>query len=127
MKTSEYYVPPGMYKVVCKDQKIVTAKSGIKGIEVLFKIVKPLKSKGQMICHVFWITERNLAYVRRDAIVIRGQTHRYMRTLARRANWIGKTCEVEVRNETFRGTKVSRVWFFNSWKPKKHSAGGSHA
>jgi hypothetical protein len=127
MKTAEYYVPPGVYKVVCKGQKLITSKSGFKGIEVLFEIVKPLKSKGQMIRHVFWITERNLVYVHRDAIVILGRRPRYLETLARRANWIGKTCEVGVWDETFRGIKASRVRFFNSWKPKKRSAGGSHA
>jgi hypothetical protein len=73
-----------------------------------------------MIRHIFWITERNLVYVFRDAAVILRRRPRYLSTLARRAVWIGKTCEVDVRDETFRGVKWGRVLFFNSWEPKKH-------
>lgn len=129
-------VPPGAYKVVCVGHKIVTSKADITGMELLLKIVKPIKRRDpssgrlirteeEVIRHVFWMTKYALAYHMRDAHVILGHPLKSMSKFARSAGWIGKTCEVNVKGETYGGAPVSRVHFFDTWKPKQRSSGGA--
>ena len=129
-------IPSGKYKVVCTDHKIVTAKTDIKGVELTFKVIRPLKKKspvfgklfqvgGREIKHIFWVTEKMLPYLARDGRVIRGRKLRYLRTFAKRRYWIGQTCEISVKDETFRGVTVSRVRYFDPWKPAKKLIGGA--
>lgn len=129
-------VPPGAYKVVCVSHRIVTTKSGIHGMKLLFKIVKPLETRnpssgrivrtaGKVIRHIFWATRYMLPYLLHDARVILGRAPKSMSKFSRAAAWIGKTCEANVGDEIYRGALMSRVYCFNTWRPKKRSSGGA--
>jgi len=133
-------VPDGPYKVVCTsvdvngdgqavDHEIVKAKTQTKGLKIFLEILEPaevedpvtkkaFKTKGEIIEHVFWVTQANMKYLKRDAATILGRDLKSLAELTA-VQWLGKTCEVGLRAETYGGFKRSRVNYFNSWVPAK--------
>jgi hypothetical protein len=122
-------IPPGAYNVACVGHEgVVTGKCGIKGVALLFKVIRPLnrrdpasgkivKTGGAVIRHTFWMTGKSLAFHMRDARVILGHSLRRLDKFAKAAFWVGKTCKVVIRDETFRGVTYSRVHLFDRWQP----------
>jgi hypothetical protein len=139
-------VPEGAYKVVLSkqdiagdgkavDYEIFKANSGTTGFKIFLEIVSPevvvnkttnekVKTKGEIIEHVFWITQKNLGYLKRDLSTILGKEITSLNEL-KTTTWVGRTCEVGVKNEVYRGFNQSRVNFFNAWNGK--DAGGKSA
>lgn len=134
-------VPDGPYKVVCTsvdvngdgqavDKQIVKASTtGSKGLKIFLEILEPaevkdpvtdkmVKTKGEIIEHVFWITQANLRYLKRDVETILGRPPKSLAEL-KEIVWLGKTCEVGLRAEIYRGFKSSKVNYFNAWAPGK--------
>lgn len=132
-------VPEGVYKVIISEQdikgdgklvdhEVFTANSGAKGLKVIFEIVepkevkekgadKPVKTAGELIEHVFWVTQKTISYIKRDIATILGRDLKSLSELTKIV-WLGKACEVGVRDDTYGGFKRSRVSFFNPWQPK---------
>ncbi len=144
-------IPEGVYKVACSaqdltgdgkvvDHEIFTANSGTKGFKLFFEILEPetvegpkssepVKVRGEIQEHVFWVTKKNLAFIKRDISTILGRDLKSLNELSTTA-WAGLTCEVGIRHEVYRGFKQARVSFINAWKPeaeKAKEAGGKKA
>ncbi len=146
--TSLGTVPEGTYKVACcnqditgnavlVDHEIFTATSGTKGFKLFLEILSPevmvdkatgekVKVKGEVIEHVFWVTQKNLAYIKRDIAAILGRDLKNLSELTSIV-WLGKTCEVGVKHEVYRGFKQSRVSYFNPWNPDAEKKSGKDA
>jgi hypothetical protein len=132
-------VPEGVYKVACCKQdikgdgelvdfEIFKANSGTKGFKLFLEILDPaeitpkggekVKTKGEVVEHVFWVTQKNLGYIKRDISAILGRDIASLRELETTV-WVGKTCEVGIKHEVYRGFNQARVSFINAWKPGK--------
>lgn len=131
-------IPEGPYKVVCSQQdvrgdgklvdfELIKSKTETKGLKLFFEILEPaevkvgtemIKTKGQVVEHVFWVTGKNLKFIKRDVATIIGRDLKSINELTS-LTWAGLTCEVGIKHEVYQGFKNSRVSFFNAWNPKK--------
>lgn len=131
-------LPESVYKVVCSaqdltgdgkpvDHEVFTANTGTKGFKLFFEILEPetvkpkgateaKKTKGEIQEHVFWLTQKNLPFVKRDIAAILGRDLQSLTEL-KKITWAGLTCEIGTKHEVSRGFKNSRVSFINAWKP----------
>lgn len=140
-------VPEGAYKVACcaqditgngkvVDHEVFEANSGTKGFKLFLEIQSPefmvnkatgekVKTKGEVIEHVFWVTQKNLGFLKRDIATLLGRDLKSLSELTK-ITWLGKTCEVGVKHEVYRGFNQSRVSYFNAWNPDsdKKKGGG---
>jgi hypothetical protein len=138
-------IPEGIYKVVvCEqdikgdgklvDHEVFKANSGTKGFKLFLEILepkevkekgadKPVKTAGEVIEHVFWVTQKNLGFLKRDIATIIGRDLKSLNELTTLV-WLGKTCEVGIKDDTYGGFKRSRVSFFNPWQPKGGAKAG---
>jgi len=137
-------VPPAVYKVVCAavdpgpgvmiDHEILDNREKGKslGLKVFFEILSPEAimnpvskepevTKGRIVEHVFWVTEKTLAFLKRDVETITGKKLAKASDLLTIA-WAGQTCEIGVRDEEYNGYVNSRVNYINAWDPKKPAA-----
>jgi hypothetical protein len=134
-------VPPATYRVavgminIGKEEDVLvdhvvidsTAKGGSKGFKLSFEILEPEAMpdgevvKGRTVEKVFWITQKNLPYVKRDIATILGRDLESLSELTK-IPWAGKTCEIVVRDEEYQGMINSRVAFVNKWDPKTSEA-----
>ena len=134
-------VPDGTYKVACcqqdidgngvlVDHEVFEAKSKTKGFKLFLEILEPdempnaagemVKAKGEIIEHVFWITQKNLGYLKRDIATILGRDLKALSELTQ-ITWVGKTCEVGNKPEVYKGFLQNRITFFNPWTPESGS------
>ncbi len=134
-------VPDGTYKVACcqqdidgngvlVDHEVFEAKSKTKGFKLFLEILEPdempnaagemAKTKGEIIEHVFWITQKNLGYLKRDIATILGRDLKALSELTQ-ITWVGKTCEVGNKPEVYKGFLQNRITFFNPWTPESGS------
>lgn len=140
-------IPPGTYKVVCSAQNTKNdgvlhqyetidrrPAGGSLGFKLFFEILEPatvknpktgepVKTKGEIQEHVFWITEKNLPYVKRDLFTILGRDLESIKELPS-IQWAGRTCEIVVREEEYNGRLSAKVAYINAWAPggKAHPA-----
>src|SRR3972149_10270422 len=86
-------IPEGVYKVVLSqqdvrgdgvlvDHEVIKSKAESKGLKLFLEILDPgevkvgteaIKTKGQIIEHVFWVTKKNIPYMKRDIATILGR------------------------------------------------------
>jgi len=131
-------IPEGVYKVVLSqqdvrgdgklvDHEIIKSKAESKGLKLFLEILDPetmkagtetVKTRGQVVEHVFWITQKNMPYLKRDIATLLGRDLKSLNELLT-TTWAGLTCEVGIKHEVYQGFKNSRVSFFNAWSPKK--------
>jgi hypothetical protein len=133
-------VPPETYKFVLTsmdlkddgvlvDKEAFVANSGTKGFKLFCEIIEPESvpnpktnephiTKGVVLEHVFWVTEKNLPYMKRDLAVILERDDFKLSELMS-INWAGRTFEGVVKDETRDGYTRSRIAFINAWVPKK--------
>lgn len=123
----------GAYKGVCTtvdlagdgvmvDREIFTSKGGTKALKIFLEIVDPEKVgdttvKGEVHEHVWWITDKMLPYIKRDASTVLGREVVSMAELAK-VQWAGHTVEFGLKDESYNGFVNSKVSFFNPWDPK---------
>lgn len=133
-------IPPGTYKAVCtqdpgsdvsRDHEIFEAGTGTKGLKIFLELLEPEEVngkaiKGEILEHVFWVTKKNIPYVKRDVATILGKAPESLAELAG-ASWAGNTCEVVVKDEERDGYVNSRVKFINPWKPKTGEPGNAES
>jgi len=138
-------VPDGTYQVVCSkqdlkgdgtqvDHETFEANTGTKGFKIFLEILTPeimvnkttgekVKTKGEVVEYVFWITQKNLSFLKRDVKTILGRELTSLSEL-KTIVWVGRTCEVGIVNKlNKRGFKQSEVSFINAWSPKAAGAG----
>jgi hypothetical protein len=131
-------IPEGLYKVVISqqdikgdgvlvDHEVIKSKAESKGLKLFLEILDPaevkvgtetIKTRGQLVEHVFWVTKKNIPFLKRDVATILGRDLKSLGELTSTI-WAGNTCEVGVKHEVYQGFKNSRVSFFNAWKPGK--------
>jgi hypothetical protein len=136
-------IPESVYQVVCSrqdvrgdgvlvDHEVIKSKADSKGVKIFLEILSPesvkvgtemVKTKGQIQEHVFWVTQKNLPYLKRDVATLLGRDLKSLAELTS-MQWGGLTAEIGIKHETYNGFKNSRVSFFNSWNPKKAADGG---
>lgn len=142
-------VPPATYKFVLTSQEIpensgtmvdheviVGKNSGTKGFKLFCEILEPESvpnpktgeahnTKGAVLDHVFWITQKNLPFVKRDVATILG---REIETLAEltKITWAGRTFEGVVKDEEYQGRVSSRIGFINPWSPPDEGGANPH-
>jgi hypothetical protein len=134
-------VPPETYKFVLTAQEvppssgmmadfevIVGKNTGTKGFKLFCEILEPESvpnpktkephvTKGAVLDHVFWVTAKNLPYIKRDVATITGRDIDTMGELLK-ITWAGRTFEGVVRDEEYLGRISSRIAFINPWAPK---------
>ncbi len=133
-------VPEETYKVFCcqqdlsgdgvlVDHEVFTANTGTKGFKLFLEIHSPdtvvdpdtgetVKTKGQIVEKVFWISQKNLAYLKRDIATILGRDLKSLSELTQ-ITWVGLSCEVGVSIKTNkRGYKENDVGYINPWTPE---------
>jgi hypothetical protein len=140
-------VPPETYKFVLTSQElpansgtmvdhevIVGKNTGTKGFKLFCEILEPESvpnpktkephvTKGAVLDHVFWVTQKNLPYIKRDIATILGREVDLLGELMKIA-WAGRTFEGVVKDEEYLGRVSSRIAFINPWAPP--STGGAN-
>lgn len=130
-------IPEGVYKVVCSqqdirgdgklvDHEVIKSKAESKGLKLFLEILDPetakvgnetIKTRGMLQEHVFWVTQKNLPYLKRDVATIIGRDLKNLAELTA-MTWAGLTCEIGIKHEVYQGFKNSKVSFINAWSPK---------
>lgn len=142
-------VPPATYKFVCTAQEvpadsgtmaeyevIIGKNTGTKGFKIFCEILEPESvpnpktgephiTKGAVLDHVFWVTTKNLPYLKRDVATITGRDIELLAELTKIA-WAGRTFEGVVDDETYQGRVSSRIQFINPWSPKAEEGDNKH-
>lgn len=142
-------VPPETYKFVLTAQEvppnsgtmadfevIVGKNSGTKGFKIFCEILEPESvpnpktgephiTKGAVLDHVFWVTTKNLPYVKRDVATITGREINLLGELLK-ITWAGRTFEGVVNDETYNGRVSSRIGYINPWSPKAEKGDDKH-
>jgi hypothetical protein len=142
-------VPPETYKFVCTAQEvpadsgtmaeyeiIIGKNTGTKGFKIFCEILEPEQvpnpktgephiTKGAVLDHVFWVTTKNLPYIKRDVATITGRDIDLLAELTKIA-WAGRTFEGVVNDETYQGRVSSRIQFINPWSPKAAEGDDKH-
>jgi len=126
-------LPEGIYHGVCTqvdlegdgnlvDKHIFGGGDKTKALKIFLEILDPEKvgevtTKGEIHEYVFWMTAKNLPYVKRDASLILGKEVASLGELAV-CQWAGHTVEFGLKDDTYNGFTKSKVSFFNAWEPK---------
>ena len=127
-------IPAGTYKVVCvenpfdeaaagEDHEVFETKANTKGLKIFFEILSPSeveekKTAGEFLDHVFWVTQKNLPYIKRDVETIIGRQPESLEEMTT-GIFNGKTCEIVVKHEEYNGYLNARVAFINPWKAEE--------
>lgn len=131
-------VPPETYKFVLTaadvkgdgvlaDHEVFVANSGSKGFKLFCEILEPESvpnpktsephiTKGVVLEHVFWVTQKNLPYIKRDISTILERDLGSLTELTT-ITWAGRTFEGVVKDETRDGYTRSKIAFINAWVP----------
>ncbi len=142
-------VPEATYKFVLVAQEvppesgnladyevIVGKNTGTKGFKLFCEILEPEQvenpktkephiTKGAILDHVFWVSQKNLPYIKRDVATILGREVEALSELTSIA-WAGRTFEGVVKDETYQGRVSSKIGFFNPWAPKDVKGDDKH-
>ncbi len=133
-------VPPECYKFVLTsvdlkgdgvlvDHEAFVANSGTKGFKLFCEILSPESvpnpvtnephaTKGVVLEHVFWITQKTLPFVKRDlATILERDDFKITEVVS--LIWAGRTFEGVVRDEKRDGYVNSRISYINPWTPPK--------
>lgn len=105
------------------DKKFFTTPTGTKAVKIALEILSPDKVgeeevKGRTFEHVFWITAKNLPYVKRDASIVLGRDVTSLKNDLLDAVWAGKTVEFGLKDEVHNGFVQSKATHFNAWSPE---------
>jgi hypothetical protein len=149
LNTTPGRVPPATYKFVLTSQPvpaesdtladhevIIGKNTGTKGFKIFCEILDPESvpnpvtkephiTKGAVIDHVFWVTTKNLPYIKRDVATILGREVENLAELVKIA-WAGRTFEGVVDDESYQGRVSSRIKFINPWAPKAEAGDDKH-
>ena len=135
-------IPTGTYKFVLtsqenkegvlSDHEVFTTPSGTKAFKLYCEVLEPEEmpnpktgephiTKGAVLEHPFWITQKNLPYVKRDLSTI---LERDLESLGEVTSitWAGRTFEGVVKDEEYNGFMRSKIAFFNPWAPPAEDA-----
>lgn len=137
-------IPEGTYKLVLTsvdlagdgrlvDHDLFDANTGSTGFKVFAEVLEPetievagkpepVKVKGEILEHVFWLTQKFWPYLKRDVATIIGKDLSSAKELAKIV-WAGKTFEGVVQDESRDGFVRSRIRFINPWKPEQKGSG----
>ncbi|SRR5689334_21693683 len=142
-------IPPGTYKFVLTAQDvppnsgtladhevIVGKRSGTKGFKLFCEVIEPEEvpnpktgephvTKGAVVDHVFWVTQKNLPYIKRDIATILGREIDSLAELIK-ITWAGRTFEGVVKDEEYEGRISSRISFINQWAPPSEGGANPH-
>lgn len=142
-------VPPATYKFVLTAQEvpansgtmadyevIIGKNTGTKGFKLFCEILEPESvpnpktgephvTKGAVLDHVFWVTTKNLPYIKRDVFTITGREIDLLAELLK-ITWAGRTFEGVVNDETYNGRVSSRIGYINPWSPKAEEGANPH-
>jgi hypothetical protein len=126
-------LPEGIYKVALTavdlkgdgdlvDHETFQTNSGSIGVKVFMEILEPedvdgVAVRGEIHEHVFWVTPKNLPYLKRDVATILGRDLESLKEL-HSVQWAGLTCEISLRDDTYQGRTTSKTAFINPWKPE---------
>lgn len=58
-------LPPGDYEVIVIDAKLTESQGGNVGLNTQFEVTKG-EFEGRYLYHTFWVTSKNIPYVKRD-------------------------------------------------------------
>lgn len=140
-------IPPETYKFVLTaqdvkgdgvlaDHEIFVANSGTKGFKLYCEVLEPESvpnpktgephvTKGAILEHVFWVTQKNLPYLKRDIATILGREVAALGELPGIA-WAGRTFEGVVNDEKRDGFVRSKIAFINPWSPPAKDGDEQH-
>lgn len=133
----EELLPPQEYKCGVQDFSWLKADTGNRGLKVMFEIIEPAVAldftndekgkkvgvRGKIIEHVFWITAKNLPFVKRDVLKITGRELDSPKELMD-INWMECFVEIVLKHDTYEGRTRNKVAFFNEWSPDTVRAPG---
>jgi len=117
----------GEDKIVDREVIDNRAKQGSLGLKVFAEIVEPenvpdprtqelVRTRGKIIDYVFWVTEKNMPFIKRNIHTITGSELDKARDLLT-IPLAGCTFEAGVDDEEYNGRINSRIQWFNPWKP----------
>ncbi len=115
-------LPEGVYRCILVSNELgldaealKSTSTGSKGVKIFFKVLTPTQYEGEIIDHVFWLTLKNLPYVKRDLYTILGYEIEDLNQLLG-GIFAGKTAELKVVHDTYKGWTNLKVAWFLPWK-----------
>lgn len=145
-------LPGGTYKFVLttkeieggelRDHEVFVAKNtGSKGFKLFCEVLEPktmknpsggddVKTEGEVMEHVFWVTKKNLPYMCRDLSTIAGREIQGVDVgsgAILKMTWAGRTFEGVVGDEKDLNEVVrSKIKYINPWAPKAEEGPNPH-
>jgi hypothetical protein len=104
-------LPEGDYTCVVIDAEMVTSSNDNLGLNVQFEVVEG-EHEGRYVFHSFWLTERNIPYVKRDLAILGVEAKRASELAKAKGKLMHKKAVLHVGQEEYDGKVRNRVkWF----------------
>ena len=124
---TEELLPPQAYQCGVQDHSwLKSDNTGNRGLKIVFEIIEPavatnekgeeVEVRGKTIEHVFWISKKNIPYVKRDVHTLTGHEIKAIRELMD-INWMECFVEIVSKHDTYENRTRNKVAFFNEWTP----------
>ena len=104
-------LPEDDYECVIVDADMVKSSNDNIGLNVQFEVVKG-EHEGRFVYHTFWLTEKNLPYVKRDLAILGYEAKTASELLKAKGPLMHKKAVLRVGQEEYEGRTRNRVkWF----------------
>jgi len=117
-------LPEDDYHCIVVDADLVTSQNDNVGLNVQFEVLDG-DHEGRHVFHTFWLTERNLPYVKRDLAILGYEAKTASELMKAKGKLMHKKAILRVGQEEYEGKVRNRVkWFV---RPEEAQAAASEA
>ena len=104
-------LPEGDYKCMVMDAQLIKSSNDNLGLNVQFKVLEG-EHEGRHVWHSFWLTQKNIPYVKRDLAILGYEAKTASDLMRAKAHLVNKKAILRVGVEEYEGRTRNRVkWF----------------
>jgi hypothetical protein len=104
-------IPPGNYDCIVVDAKLTESMSGNIGLNVQFEVLNG-EYEGRYIYHTFWVTSKNIPYVKRDMGILGYSPNSAADLINAQRQIMSKKASLNVGQEEYDGRMRNKVRSF---------------
>ena len=115
-------LPEDDYECIVVDAELVKSSNDNIGLNVQFEVIKG-EHEGRHVYHTFWLTEKNLPYVKRDLAILGYEAKTASELLKAKGPLMHKKAVLRVGQEEYEGRTRNRVKWFTRIEDAQAAAG----